>query len=151
MKPIESFTVDHDRLLPGLYISRQDGDATTFDLRTRKPNAGDYMDNATMHSVEHLFATFIRNGKQKDHVIYFGPMGCQTGFYLITRGLSPEAVRDEVFRVLNAILEYNGEMPGNSAKECGNYRNLSLEAGKAECARYLAELEKRSITFSYEV
>ena len=85
MKRIASFTVDHDKLGPGIYVSRRDGDVTTYDLRTRKPNAGEYMDNRTMHSVEHMFATFIRNSEIADSVIYFGPMGCQTGFYLLTR------------------------------------------------------------------
>ena len=151
MKTIQSFTVNHDTLFPGLYVSRVDGDATTYDLRTRRPNGGDYMDNLTMHSVEHLFATFIRNGEKSEHVIYFGPMGCQTGFYLICRGLSPEEVKDEVFRVLREIVAYEGAMPGGKRQECGNYQNLDLEAGKAECRRYLAELEARRIDFTYEV
>ncbi len=151
MKQIESFTVNHDKLLPGLYISRQDGDATTFDLRCRRPNMGDYLDNLTMHSVEHLVATFLRNGPLAEHILYFGPMGCQTGFYLITRDLSPEEVKKELFRVLQEILRYEGPMPGQSRKECGNYENLSLQAGKNECRRYLNELMKRRITFTYEV
>ena len=151
MKKIQSFTVDHTKLLPGLYISRQDGDATTFDLRTRRPNGGDYMDNLTMHSLEHLFATFVRNGPHAEKILYFGPMGCQTGFYLICRNLAPEDVKKEIFRVLQEILRYEGPMPGESEAECGNYRNLSLAAGKAECRRYLNELMKRKIDFQYEV
>ncbi|MBR2635135.1 MAG: S-ribosylhomocysteine lyase [Clostridia bacterium] len=151
MNPIKSFTVDHDKLLPGLYISREDGDATTYDLRTRRPNSGDYMDNLTMHSVEHLFATFIRNGEYADRILYFGPMGCQTGFYLIVRSLSPEKVKKEIFRVLQEILLYQGPMPGGTRKECGNFANLSMEAGKSECRRYLNELMKRKVDFQYEV
>lgn len=151
MKQIQSFTVNHDLLSPGLYISRVDGDATTFDLRTRKPNGGDYMTNLTMHSVEHLFATFIRNGKKSENILYFGPMGCQTGFYLITRSLSPEEVKEEIFRVLRDIIAYEGEMPGGTRIECGNYENLSLLAGKEECKKYLAILEESEITFEYEV
>ena len=151
MKTIQSFTVDHDKLLPGLYLSRVDGDAMTFDLRTRRPNGGEYMDDLTMHSVEHLFATFVRNGPLGEKVLYFGPMGCQTGFYLITRTLPLETVKKEVFRVLQEILLYEGEMPGGTRKECGNYRNLSMEAGKKECRRYLNELMKRKIDFNYEV
>ena len=85
---IASFTVDHNKLCEGIYISRIDGDVVTYDLRTRKPNCGDYMDNITMHSVEHMFATVIRNSPIKDKVIYFGPMGCQTGFYLCVRDLT---------------------------------------------------------------
>ena len=86
MQKIASFTVDHNLLDPGIYVSRRDGDITTYDLRTRKPNCGDYMDNLTMHSVEHLFATFVRNSEIRDSVIYFGPMGCQTGFYFLFDG-----------------------------------------------------------------
>ena len=151
MKTIQSFTVDHDKLLPGLYLSRVDGDAMTFDLRTRRPNGGEYMDDLTMHSVEHLFATFVRNGPLGEKILYFGPMGCQTGFYLMTRTLPLETVKKEVFRVLQEILLYEGEMPGGTRKECGNYRNLSMEAGKKECRRYLNELMKRKIDFNYDV
>lgn len=150
MQTIQSFTVDHTKLFPGLYISRTDGDATTFDLRTRRPNAGDFMDNITMHSVEHLFATFVRNGPYSDRILYFGPMGCQTGFYLITRSLSPEEVKGEVFRVLEEIVAYEGKMPGGKKKECGNYKNLSVAKAKKECRRYLAILEESEITFQYE-
>ena len=151
MKTIQSFTVDHLKLRPGLYISRVDGDATTFDLRTRTPNGGDYMDNLTMHSVEHLFATVIRNGPMTEKVLYFGPMGCQTGFYLITRNASPEEVLSEILRVLKAILDWNEKMPGSEEKECGNYKNLSLDAGKEECRKYLEVLENSKVDFQYEV
>lgn len=151
MKRIQSFTVDHDLLQPGLYISRVDGDAATFDLRTRTPNSGDYMDNLTMHSVEHLFATVIRNGPMSDKVLYFGPMGCQTGFYLIIRDTAPEEVLAEIKRTLRAILDWEGEMPGSARKECGNYKNLSLAAGKEECRKYLEVLEHKKVDFQYEV
>lgn len=151
MEKIQSFTVNHDKLLPGLYISRKDGDATTFDLRTRRPNSGDYMDNITMHSVEHLMATFLRNGPKKEQILYFGPMGCQTGFYLITRDLSPEEVKEEIFRCLKEISVYHGEMPGNKREECGNYQNLSLKKGKEECHRYLEVLQKKEIDFQYAI
>ncbi len=149
MQKITSFTVDHDYITPGMYISRIDGDVTTFDLRTRRPNAGDYMDNLTMHSVEHMLATLLRNGPHADSVIYFGPMGCQTGFYLLTRSLAPEVVYDEVVRVLRETLAYTGKMPGESQKECGNYRNLSMEAAKVECERYLTALLARGADFTY--
>ena len=89
MKKITSFSVDHDTIVPGFYISRIDGDIITFDLRTRTPNAGDYMDNLTMHSVEHMLATLLRNSEDSERVIYFGPMGCQTGFYLLMRDTAP--------------------------------------------------------------
>lgn len=137
---ITSFDVDHDVLVPGFYISRVDGDVTTYDLRTRKPNAGDYMSNLAMHSVEHMAATFLRNGPMKNDILYFGPMGCQTGFYLLVRNQAPEAVFAEVQRVLAEILAYDGPVFGASAKECGNYRNLDLAAAKDECRAYAAVL-----------
>jgi S-ribosylhomocysteine lyase len=151
VKTIQSFTVDHTKLRPGLYISRVDGDATTYDLRTRTPNGGDYMDNLTMHSVEHLFATAVRNGPIAPHVLYFGPMGCQTGFYLICRDLSSQVVKEEIFRVLDEICHWSDPMPGGEEKECGNYRNLSLSAAKKECEKYLEILKGREINFQYEV
>lgn len=147
---IESFTVDHDKLEPGLYVSRVDGDVTTYDLRTRKPNQGDYMDNLTMHSVEHMFATYVRNSPCSDQVIYFGPMGCQTGFYLLTRDLGREQVSELVKDTLRQILAHTGPVFGAVKKECGNYRNLNLEAAQLECRRYLDVLESRPITFEYE-
>lgn len=137
MRRIASFSVDHDFIVPGIYLSRVDGDVTTYDLRTRVPNTGDLMDNATMHSVEHMFATMIRNGELGENVIYFGPMGCQTGFYLLMRNAEHEKVLREIERVLEAIIAYDGEIFGKSRRECGNYINLNLELAKAECRRYL--------------
>ena len=137
MKRIASFSVDHDYIVPGIYLSRVDGDITTYDLRTRVPNTGDLMDNATMHSVEHMFATMIRNGELGENVIYFGPMGCQTGFYLLMRDADHEKVLREIERVLEVIIACDGEIFGKSRKECGNYINLDLELAKAECRRYL--------------
>lgn len=148
---ITSFTVDHNKLLPGLYVSRVDGDVTTYDMRTRRPNTGDLMDNAAMHSLEHMFATYIRNGALKDSVVYFGPMGCQTGFYLLVRDADNDAALAEIRRTLQRILAHEGPVFGASAKECGNYANLSLAAAKAEASRYLAELDARPVTFTYEV
>jgi S-ribosylhomocysteine lyase len=151
IKKITSFTVDHTTLREGMYISRIDGDVTTFDLRTRVPNSGDYMDNSTMHTLEHLFATYIRNGEIGDAVIYFGPMGCQTGFYLLTRGLAPEVVRQATVDALQKIVAHTGEVFGNSAVECGNYKTLDLKAGQLEAERYLQILLARSACgFSYE-
>lgn len=149
MERIQSFCVDHDFIVPDVYISRIDGDITTYDLRTRKPNAGDYMDNLTMHSVEHMFATYIRNSSIGDSVIYFGPMGCRTGFYLLVRDQAPEAVLAEIQAVLAAIVAHDGEMFGASRKECGNYRELSLDAAKKECAAYLDALAGREHTLRY--
>ena len=151
IQKITSFTVDHTTLREGMYISRVDGDVTTFDLRTRVPNAGDYMDHATMHTLEHLFATYIRNSEIGASVLYFGPMGCQTGFYLLTRDLAPAEVRRAVIGVLRQIVAHTGEVFGNSAVECGNYKTLDLKAGQSEAARYLEVLLARGeCGFSYE-
>lgn len=137
---IASFDADHDKIVPGFYLSRVDGDVSTYDLRTRTPNMGDYMDNLTMHSVEHLFATYVRN-LYGDRVVYFGPMGCQTGFYLLMRGTDHVFARQATVKVLRRILAHDGEMFGNTAKECGNYRNLSVSAAKLEAERYLKALD----------
>ena len=150
MITIQSFQVDHDKLRPGLYISRQDGDVLTFDLRTRTPNAGDYMSNVAMHSVEHLFAAILRNSAIGDHVLYFGPMGCRTGFYLLTRGLEPERVRAAIFDAIETVLAWEGPIPGQSRRECGNYRELDLDAAKAECLRYREVLKNDKREFRYE-
>lgn len=137
---ITSFTVDHDKIVPGIYISRIDGDITTYDLRTRKPNNNDYMDNITMHSVEHMFATYIRNSEIKDDVIYFGPMGCQTGFYLLLRNNDEEKTISVILNTLKNIINHDGEMFGAERKECGNYLNLDLTTAKKECQKYLEAL-----------
>ncbi len=149
MERITSFTVNHDLLEPGIYLSRMDGDVTTYDLRTRTPNGGDYMDDLTMHSVEHMFATFVRNSPLREDVIYFGPMGCQTGFYLLIRNGDNERVLETVKQVLRDILAYDGPVFGASRQECGNYRNLSLAAAKAECRAYLNVLEGKTNDFKY--
>ena len=144
MDRIASFTVDHTILNEGIYISRIDGDITTYDLRTRKPNTKDLMDHSTMHSMEHLFATMVRNSEIKDNVIYFGPMGCQTGFYLLIRNAEHRQVLDNTKKILADIIAYDGEMPGNSATQCGNYISLSVAAAKKEAARYLKILQNKT-------
>ena len=149
VQKIASFTVNHDTLREGIYISRIDGDVTTYDMRTRIPNAGDYMDNLTMHSFEHMFATYIRSSEIRDRVLYFGPMGCQTGFYLLVRGEAHEEVLRAVLTVLEEIISHTGEMFGNTAVECGNYRNLSLESAKVEAERYLKVLRSKTNDFRY--
>ena len=149
---IASFSVDHDLITEGIYVSRIDGDVTTYDLRTRVPNNAecDYMSNLTMHSLEHLFATYVRNSEIGTRVIYFGPMGCQTGFYLLVRNESNERVLAVVKEVLKRIIEHEGEIFGNKREECGNYRNLNLDAARLECKRYLNCLNSREVTFRYE-
>ena len=150
MKQIASFSVDHDKIRPGMYISRIDGDITSFDLRTRTPNAGEYMDNITMHSVEHMLATFLRNGEIGANVIYFGPMGCRTGFYLLTRDLAPVAVLNALKKALADTVAHTGEVFGASRRECGNYKELDIDAAKRECAAYLKVLDQHKGDFSYE-
>lgn len=138
MNKIASFTVDHNKLTPGLYYSRRDGDVVTFDLRFKKTNTGDLLTNSEMHSVEHLIATLLRNSAAKDAVVYFGPMGCQTGFYFLfdNRLLSCEDAITLLKEVFSSAAKFEGEMPGKSAVECGNYRNLDVAIGKAVCDAY---------------
>ena len=151
IRKIASFSADHDIITPGMYISRIDGDVVTYDLRTRTPNAGDYMDDLTIHSVEHMLATFMRNGEIGGEVVYFGPMGCRTGFYLLVRdSISAENVRLALITALKNT-ETAGEMFGAARKECGNYRGLSLAAAKREAARYLDVLKNSDVDFKYKV
>ena len=150
MERIKSFTINHDILVPGFYISRVDGDITTYDMRTRRPNMGDYMSDLTMHSVEHMFATYIRNSEIAEDVIYFGPMGCQTGFYLLVRNANDKHVLEITKHVLQQIVEHDGPVFGASAVECGNYRNLDITAAKTECATYLEVLKQQTnMEFTY--
>ena len=150
MDRITSFTVDHDLLTEGIYVSRIDGDITTYDMRTRVPNSGDYMDTTTAHTVEHMFATFVRNSEIGGDVIYFGPMGSQTGFYLLVRNADNAEVLRQVRLTLMKILAHEGPVFGASSRECGNYRSLSLASAKTEAQRYLSELDARPVTFKYE-
>jgi len=150
MERIKSFQINHNILEPGFYISREDENVITYDLRTRKPNAGSYMDNATMHSLEHMFATYARNSEVTDKVIYFGPMGCQTGFYFLVKDLAPIEVFELTKQILKDILAYEGPVFGASAIECGNYANLDLGLAKAEALKYLEVLNKQTnMEFTY--
>ncbi len=140
MERIASFCVDHTTLERGMYTSRIDGDVTTYDIRMKKPNAGDYLAVPALHTIEHLFATYARNSAFKEHVIYVGPMGCRTGFYLLVRDLaSADAIRlvQDSFRFMAA---YEGDIPGASEKECGNYREQDLAGAKREAAAMLPVL-----------
>lgn len=150
MERIKSFQINHNILEPGFYISREDDNVITYDLRTRKPNAGEYMDNATMHSLEHMFATYARNSAESDNVVYFGPMGCQTGFYFLVKDLAPVEVFELTIDILEDIIAYEGPVFGASAIECGNYANLNLALAKKEAARYLEVLNNwENMEFSY--
>lgn len=153
MKRITSFEIDHTLLEPGFYISRKDGSITTFDLRTRKPNSGDYMDNVTMHTVEHMFATFARNSDYSDRIVYFGPMGCQTGFYLLTDGIDADEVFDLTRQILDKIITHDGDVFGASEIECGNYKTLDFEKAKEECRKYakvLADFQRGNYSYKEE-
>ena len=138
MERIASFQVDHTKLMPGIYLSRRDGEVTTFDLRFKKPNTVDLLTNGEMHSVEHIIATLLRNSPQKDAVIYFGPMGCQTGFYFLfdSRQLTDQQAVDLVKAVFAQGAAYTGPMPGKSEVECGNYSNLNVALANTQCAYY---------------
>lgn len=149
MERIASFSVDHDKIVQGIYVSRIDGDIVTYDLRTRIPNGGDYIDTVTMHSVEHMLATYLRNSEMGKSIIYFGPMGCGTGFYLLVRGEKNERVLEVLKDCLKKTVEHEGEMFGNTRKECGNYRSLSLESAKKECKAYLEVLNSKEHSFEY--
>lgn len=148
IKRIASFEVDHTKLECGLYVSRIDGDITTYDMRMRKPNGGDYLSDVAMHTFEHMLATFIRSGNLSQNIIYAGPMGCRTGFYLLVRNADNKQVWNELKRVMTAIIEYEGKVFGASAVECGNYLDLNLADAKAEAQKYLKVLEKTP-TFEY--
>ena len=141
MKKIASFTINHEKLLPGLYVSRRDtrdGVAvTTFDLRFRAPNKEPVMDVPALHTIEHLGATFFRNGEGSEDVVYFGPMGCRTGFYLLLFGeVSAADALDRVLAMCDFILSYEGDIPGASAVECGNYSEQSLPMAKYYVSLY---------------
>ena len=147
---IASFSVNHDFIDEGIYVSRIDGDVTSYDLRTRKPNAGDYMDNVTMHSVEHMFATYVRNSEIASDVIYFGPMGCRTGFYLLVRNADNAVVLSAIKSTLEKIIAHEGEVFGKSREECGNYLELDINSAKCEAKRYLAALSEKENDFKYK-
>lgn len=135
MEKIASFQVDHTRLTPGLYVSRIDGDVTTYDVRFIKPNTPPFLDMAAVHTIEHLVATYVRNSVYKDSVIYFGPMGCRTGFYFLSRGLSDGDVLTLLREAMAFTAAFDGEVPGVSEVECGNYLEHDLPRAREEAAR----------------
>lgn len=131
MKKIASFTVNHDVLEKGLYISRIDGDIITYDVRMKKPNGGDYLQNAAMHTFEHLFATFVRNTQYAENIIYVGPMGCRTGFYLLVRdAISHQESINLLKETFDFVRKFDGEIPGTKKEECGNYLEHDLVGAK---------------------
>ena len=151
VRRIASFSVNHDFIDEGIYVSRIDGDVTSYDMRTRKPNMNDYMDNVTMHSVEHMFATYIRNSEIGERVIYFGPMGCRTGFYLLVRDADNAETLATVREVLQKIIDHEGDVFGKSREECGNYLELDIGRAKTEAKRYLDILNSKNNDFEYRL
>lgn len=132
MKKIASFTINHDTLEKGMYISRIDGDVVTYDIRMKKPNGGDYFQMAAAHTLEHLFATYARNSAHGDKIVYVGPMGCRTGFYLLTRdALSHKEAIALVQESMAFVRDFEGEIPGSKKEECGNYLDHDLAGAKA--------------------
>ena len=147
MEKITSFTIDHIKLQPGLYVSRKDAVGTemvtTFDLRLTSPNEEPVLNNAEIHAMEHLAATYLRNDPQwKDQVLYFGPMGCRTGFYLLMKGdMTSKQILPLVLDCFRFIADYSGEIPGASAKDCGNYLDMNLPMANYWGKKYASLLE----------
>jgi len=141
MKKIASFTINHDVLTPGMYVSRVDGDVVTYDLRCKHPNRGDYLAQGALHTLEHLVATYVRSSSWSDQVIYFGPMGCRTGFYLLLRdSVSREDALTLTREAFAFAAAYEGEIPGAKAVECGNYLEHDLMDARREAEAYLKAL-----------
>ena len=146
MEKIASFTIDHIKLQPGVYVSRKDRigaeTVTTFDLRMTSPNEEPVMNTAEMHAIEHLAATYLRNEPAwKDRVIYFGPMGCRTGFYLLLRGdLESREIVGLITEMFAFIRDFEGQVPGACAKDCGNYLDINLPMAKFLAKKYLEEV-----------
>lgn len=141
MERIQSFAVNHDVMGIGMYTSRIDGDITTYDVRMVIPNGGKYLSTGSAHTIEHLFATYARNSALSDQVVYVGPMGCRTGFYLLVRDMKSETAIDLVRESLQFVADFEGEIPGNKRIECGNYLDHDLEGAKKDVLPLLAVLQ----------
>ncbi|MFV0414532.1 MAG: S-ribosylhomocysteine lyase [Oscillospiraceae bacterium] len=135
MERIASFSVDHTNLQKGMYISRVDApDIVTYDIRMKRPNKGDYLSTGEMHTLEHLFATYARNSEYGKNVVYVGPMGCRTGFYLIVRGLPHSLAIALTQKSMQFMAEFEGAIPGASEAECGNYQDQDLPGARRAAA-----------------
>ncbi len=141
MKRIASFGIDHTRLQRGMYLSREDGDVLTWDIRMKEPNRGDYLSQGALHTLEHLFATWARNSRYGAGVIYIGPMGCRTGMYFLTRGLTPEEALDCVRESYRFMASFEGAVPGATEAECGNWKEHDPEGCRREAQAFLPVLE----------
>lgn len=138
MKKIASFCVNHDKLLPGIYLSRVDGDVVTYDIRLVRPNCPPYLPNPVLHAIEHLFATFARNSAFSDHVIYFGPMGCRTGFYFLVSGMEHQDVIALIQDIFRRISVFSEPVPGAACSaECGNYLEHDLPGAREWAAAFV--------------
>lgn len=141
MDKIASFTVDHTNLKKGMYTSRVDfGDIVSYDIRMKEPNKGDYLSTGAGHTLEHLFATYARNSRWADTIIYVGPMGCRTGCYLVVKGLPSESAIQLVQEAMRFIADFSGEIPGNKAEECGNYQDHDMPAARQVAAEMVSVL-----------
>jgi S-ribosylhomocysteine lyase len=153
MKTIASFTVNHDTLNKGMYTSRVDGDIITYDIRMKKPNQGDYLNHSEAHTFEHLFATYARNSSFTDSVIYVGPMGCLTGFYLLLRDdMSEEDAIRLTKESFEFIANFQGEIPGSKRWECGNYADHDLKGAKAvalDMLEVLKDWDREKLDYKY--
>lgn len=141
MERIASFCINHNTLMPGMYISRVDEDVITYDVRFVRPNTPPYVPTAAMHTIEHLVATFVRNSAYKDGILYFGPMGCRTGFYFLTRGLTHMQAIRLMQEALAYTAAYEGDIPGATAMECGNWQEHDLPEARKWAAAMLSVLE----------
>lgn len=142
MQRIRSFSINHDILKKGMYVSRVDGDVVTYDIRMKEPNKGDYLSNGAMHTIEHLFATYARNTKYSNNVVYVGPMGCRTGFYFLLRDtVSQEEALQIVRQAMDFIAGFEGDIPGTTSRECGNYLEHDLKGAKAVAQNMLEVLK----------
>ncbi len=151
MEKIASFQVNHDKMEKGMYLSRVDGEVFTYDIRMKKPNGGDYLSPSAAHTVEHLFATYARNSEYGSGVVYVGPMGCRTGFYLLTCGLTHTQAIELAKRSMAFIASFEGEIPGSKKEECGNYLDHDLAGAKAigaEMAKVLAAWTEEKLRYA---
>ena len=154
MERIASFSVDHMELFPGLYVSRKDTrdgvTITSFDIRITAPNREPVIDMPALHTIEHIGATYLRNSEYKDEIVYFGPMGCRTGCYLLMFGdLKSEDVYEMIIKMCDFILSFEGEIPGAKKEECGNYSEQNLDMAKFYIQRYKTSLEQNK-SFEYK-
>lgn len=145
MKKIPSFTINHLKLLPGIYVSRKDFldtyALTTFDIRITRPNYEEVMSTGVIHALEHLGATFLRNSSEKDNIIYFGPMGCRTGFYLIMKGdLESKDIIILLREMFEFMKDYSGEVPGATSRDCGNFSDMDLTGSKKYVNKFIKEV-----------